>query len=683
MLNARKSLMKAPLAAAIITALGLSATAPAVQAVGLTDGNYTIYINTTPTAATTSGTAYKFGKNGAWNSSFTFGGPAPSASSQAMTDETSGRHTVTGSDGIARGSGVVGDGWTGRIGISVSSNAITFTSFSKDLILNTAGGDFVQLFSDAATGPDASASVTGAGGSGTITSSTGAINMTLLGRLGSIGAPNNLYNRTWNNDDVCGHGWTVFTTGSTSTYNNDCTTNVTITGAPLSCASDINGDGVNDCTAILVSGGTIGSTWASFQGAKYFEVWNVVIKSAVTQTGSIVTATNTAATLSVPPSGTTGITPFTVTGKTNGTNGTVTNTSSSVTYTPNASYTGSDSFTYTFTDGNGQSKTGTVNVTVQATPVANNDTASTHQNTAVAIDVLSNDAAGLTTASVTVLSGPSNGSTSVNSSTGVITYTPTAGFVGSDSFTYRAANSTPTNTNTATVNVTVGTWGLTSSGTYALGTLATAKSSSDGTVTSTDVQTDSTVANQCIGGCFDFTVTGITALSTINVVLPPLSATLTTQNITDGIRYRKFISNAWKAFDTSTGDAVASQPLAAGGGCPTPGAAGWTTWTSAVASSSNVGDRCIRLTITDNGPNDGNSTSGTIADPSGAGSGTPVSTAVTTPDALNSFGSSSQGCSISPVAVAATEGGAWWLVAGFLVWLRALSWKRARNNNKA
>lgn len=52
---------------------------------------------------------------------------------------------------------------------------------------------------------------------------------------------------------------------------------------------------------------------------------------------------------------------------TQGSNGSVTNNGSSVTYTPNAGFTGSDSFTYTVSDGNGGSDTATVNVTVNAT----------------------------------------------------------------------------------------------------------------------------------------------------------------------------------------------------------------------------------------------------------------------------------------------------------------------------
>jgi hypothetical protein len=55
---------------------------------------------------------------------------------------------------------------------------------------------------------------------------------------------------------------------------------------------------------------------------------------------------------------------LTITGITQGANGSVTFTASDVTYTPNTGYTGSDSFSYTASDGNGGTATGTVTITV-------------------------------------------------------------------------------------------------------------------------------------------------------------------------------------------------------------------------------------------------------------------------------------------------------------------------------
>ena len=55
---------------------------------------------------------------------------------------------------------------------------------------------------------------------------------------------------------------------------------------------------------------------------------------------------------------------LTITAVTNGANGTVAIAGTTATYTPNANYFGSDSFTYTISDGNGGTDTATVNVTV-------------------------------------------------------------------------------------------------------------------------------------------------------------------------------------------------------------------------------------------------------------------------------------------------------------------------------
>src|SRR5262249_41796844 len=56
---------------------------------------------------------------------------------------------------------------------------------------------------------------------------------------------------------------------------------------------------------------------------------------------------------------------LTVSGVTQGSNGSVSNNGTSVTYSPNAHFYGSDSFSYTIRDGNGGTSTATVHVTVK------------------------------------------------------------------------------------------------------------------------------------------------------------------------------------------------------------------------------------------------------------------------------------------------------------------------------
>ena len=87
-------------------------------------------------------------------------------------------------------------------------------------------------------------------------------------------------------------------------------------------------------------------------------------------------------------------------------------------------------------------------------PVAEDDLASTEQDTAVAINVLNNDSdSDGGTLSVSAFDDPANG-TVVDSGGGVLTYTPDAGFTGTDTFTYTVADGQGGD-NTATVTVTV------------------------------------------------------------------------------------------------------------------------------------------------------------------------------------------------------------------------------------
>ena len=132
-----------------------------------------------------------------------------------------------------------------------------------------------------------------------------------------------------------------------------------------------------------------------------------------------------------------------------------------ITYIPSLGFVGSDSFTYTVEDNDGNvSNTAGVDVTVLGLPpVANDDSASTDVDVSVNIDVLSNDVDSdgvLVPASVMVTSGPSNGTTNVDSVTGIVHYTPDPGFSNSDVFTYTVEDDMGLVSNEATVIVVVG-----------------------------------------------------------------------------------------------------------------------------------------------------------------------------------------------------------------------------------
>jgi len=151
---------------------------------------------------------------------------------------------------------------------------------------------------------------------------------------------------------------------------------------------------------------------------------------------------------------------------TSGTVGDVTawDTDGSFTYDPNVQFeylqagnSTIDSFAYVLEDGNGGTDTATVTITINGVndaPVAVNDSAVTDDGTQVIIDVLYNDSDvdGDTLAVDSVTQG-ANGSVTNNGS--YVTYTPTLGFNGTDSFNYTVIDGNGgADTATVTINIT-------------------------------------------------------------------------------------------------------------------------------------------------------------------------------------------------------------------------------------
>lgn len=121
-------------------------------------------------------------------------------------------------------------------------------------------------------------------------------------------------------------------------------------------------------------------------------------------------------------------------------NGTVIQTSPGVfTYTPDADYNGSDSYTFQVCDASSACTTGTVAVTVDAVndaPTAPSATATVDEDSSVVIDLaaLGSDPDG-DTLTLTITGGPANG-TLVENMPGQFTYSPNADYHGADSFEY-------------------------------------------------------------------------------------------------------------------------------------------------------------------------------------------------------------------------------------------------------
>ncbi len=134
--------------------------------------------------------------------------------------------------------------------------------------------------------------------------------------------------------------------------------------------------------------------------------------------------------------------------------GTLTGTGASRTYTPDANFDGSDSFSYVVNDGRGGSGTATVTITVDPVndaPVAADGSASADMGAATRIPLTASDVDD-DTLTYAVVAGPAHGTLSGTGS--IRAYTPDPGYEGPDSFTF-SANDGTAGSNVATISITV------------------------------------------------------------------------------------------------------------------------------------------------------------------------------------------------------------------------------------
>ena len=158
-----------------------------------------------------------------------------------------------------------------------------------------------------------------------------------------------------------------------------------------------------------------------------------------------------------------------ISGTTNGAQGTVTinnngtpgNTADDfVVFTPAADFVGTDAFTYTVTSG-GATETATVSVTITAVADIVNDNVTVVQDSgANNLNLLANDTFENATRAITAVGAAAHGTTSINNNgtpgntaDDFVVYSPTAGYIGPDTFTYTVTSAGTTET--ATVSVTV------------------------------------------------------------------------------------------------------------------------------------------------------------------------------------------------------------------------------------
>ena len=163
-----------------------------------------------------------------------------------------------------------------------------------------------------------------------------------------------------------------------------------------------------------------------------------------TAIGGTLTVSDTADGMSTPN--------FTVSGTAVNGTASINATSGLWSYTPNADWNGTDSFTVSVTDDDGNVETQVISVTVSAVADIVGDSISTAEGTPVTVNVVTANDTFEGTPVITAVTNGANGTVSIGSG-GNVTYTPTGEFNGSDSFTYTVTSGGVTET--ATVNVTV------------------------------------------------------------------------------------------------------------------------------------------------------------------------------------------------------------------------------------
>ncbi len=134
--------------------------------------------------------------------------------------------------------------------------------------------------------------------------------------------------------------------------------------------------------------------------------------------------------------------------------GTLSGTAPNLTYTPAANFNGADSFTFKVNDGTIDSAPAAVSVTVTPVndaPVANSQSVVTQQGVAVAVALVASDVDG-DALTYSVAAAPANGTLSGDAPD--LTYTPAAGYIGTDAFTFAASDGMATS-DPATVSITV------------------------------------------------------------------------------------------------------------------------------------------------------------------------------------------------------------------------------------
>ena len=138
---------------------------------------------------------------------------------------------------------------------------------------------------------------------------------------------------------------------------------------------------------------------------------------------------------------------------------TINKNNGTITYTPNSAFTGTDTFEYSISDGNGGTDTAKVTVRVNAvnhSPIASDVEVTTDQDKPVSITLKVTDSDQGDTQTFSVSKAANGGQiANFDNKAGTLKYIPPAGFSGEDAFNYRATDSHGAVSNTATVTITI------------------------------------------------------------------------------------------------------------------------------------------------------------------------------------------------------------------------------------
>lgn len=213
-----------------------------------------------------------------------------------------------------------------------------------------------------------------------------------------------------------------------------------------------------------------------------------------------------------------------------------------------------------------------------------------------------------------------------------------------------------------------------SGGALGIGSLAATTADASGNVGSgimvsaTDIGVDDDqVLTSCVGGCFDYTVTGgplAGAGTSVQVVLP------LSQGLPDNPVARKFSGGSWAGFAEDTHNGLGSA-MSVAGVCPPPGDPSYEG--AAGPNGLTAGNDCVQVTIEDDGANDSDAAAGVVADPIGfaATESTSVSDSDLGPAGTSLGGGS--GCTLAQDVKNPRQSLDWWLlfaVIAVLGWLR-------------